>query len=192
MPNGVIAHDPTGAFDLDALVAQAAAWPGLLGLDLAKDVTTAQSYTVAEKRWRWGRGVEPLVAPDFEVVVFDYGVKRNILRGLGDVGARCHVAPAAHAECKLARWRTRTRLHRIPPTPVAKMRRAAERHPKHHASYAAGRTAMAARINERVNGQVHAPHSAPVAAPGSARQGAVTIQPSSVSSPGGRPYKASP
>jgi carbamoyl-phosphate synthase small subunit len=104
MPNGVIAHDPAGAFDLDALVAQAAAWPGLLGLDLAKDVTTAQSYTVAEKRWRWGRGVEPLTAPDFEVVVFDYGVKRNILRGLGDVGARCHVVPAdTTAEEVLAR-----------------------------------------------------------------------------------------
>ncbi len=94
MPNGVIAYDRDGAFDLDALVRQAAAWPGLLDLDLAKDVTTAQSYTVSEGRWRWGEGVQPIKAPDFEVVVFDYGVKRNILRGLGDIGARCHVLPA--------------------------------------------------------------------------------------------------
>jgi len=94
MPNGVIAYDPDGAFDLDAMVRQAAAWPGLLGLDLAREVTTAQSYTVSEGRWRWGEGVQPVNAPNFDVVVFDYGVKRNILRGLGDIGARCHVLPA--------------------------------------------------------------------------------------------------
>jgi carbamoyl-phosphate synthase small subunit len=104
MPNGVIAHDPVGAFDIEALKRQAAAWPGLEGLDLAKDVTTAQSYTVAEGRWRWGAGVQSIAAPAFDVVVFDYGVKRNILRGLGDVGARCHVLPAsATAEDALAR-----------------------------------------------------------------------------------------
>jgi carbamoyl-phosphate synthase small subunit len=104
MPNGAIAHAPDGKLDLDALRAEAAAWGGLEGLDLAKDVTTAQSYTVAEGRWRWGAGVTPIAAPDFDVVVFDYGVKRNILRGLGDVGARCHVLPAnATAEDALAR-----------------------------------------------------------------------------------------
>jgi carbamoyl-phosphate synthase small subunit len=104
MPNAVIAHDPAGAFDFDALKREAAAWPGLVGLDLAREVTTAQSYTVAEHRWRWGDGVAPVKAPDFDVVVFDYGVKRNILRGLGDVGARCHVLPAtATAEEALAR-----------------------------------------------------------------------------------------
>jgi carbamoyl-phosphate synthase small subunit len=104
MPNGVIAHDPAGAFDFDALKRQAAAWGGLEGLDLVKDVTTAQSYTVAEGRWRWGTGVTEIAAPEFDVVVFDYGVKRNILRGLGDIGARCHVLPAnATAEDALAR-----------------------------------------------------------------------------------------
>jgi carbamoyl-phosphate synthase small subunit len=94
MANAVIAHDPEGDFDLDALVAEARAWGGLEGLDLAKDVTTAQSYTVAERLWRFGAGVEQIEAPEFDVVVFDYGVKRNILRALGDVGARCHVLPA--------------------------------------------------------------------------------------------------
>ncbi|MBL8558233.1 MAG: glutamine-hydrolyzing carbamoyl-phosphate synthase small subunit [Hyphomonadaceae bacterium] len=104
MPNGVIAHDPAGKFDIDALKAQAKSWSGLEGMDLAKDVTTAQSYIVEEGRWRWDGGVPEVKAPKFDVVVFDYGVKRNILRALGDIGARCHVLPAsATAEEALAK-----------------------------------------------------------------------------------------
>ena len=103
MPNGVIAHDPKGAFDLDALHARAKAWPGLEGLDLAKDVTTAQTYIVSEGRWHWPLGVQPAVKFRFTVVVMDYGVKRNILRALGDVGAKTIVLPAtATAEEALA------------------------------------------------------------------------------------------
>ncbi|MBI1186625.1 MAG: glutamine-hydrolyzing carbamoyl-phosphate synthase small subunit [Alphaproteobacteria bacterium] len=103
MPNGVIAHDPQGAFDLDALRAQAQAWSGLEGLDLAKDVTTRQTYRVEETRWRWPEGVGAISDARFTVAVFDYGVKRNILRALGDVGARCIVLPAdATAEDALA------------------------------------------------------------------------------------------
>jgi carbamoyl-phosphate synthase small subunit len=102
--NAVIAHDPEGRFDLLALQAEAAAWSGLVGLDLAKDVTAAQSFVHAEGRWRWGEGYTGLQAPKFDVVVFDYGAKRNILRALGDVGARCSVLPAgASAEDALAR-----------------------------------------------------------------------------------------
>jgi carbamoyl-phosphate synthase small subunit len=104
MPNAVIAHDAAGRFDLDALRKEAAAWTGLVGLDLARDVTTAQSYVVEETRCRWPVGVQPIAEPRFDVVVFDYGVKRNILRALGDVGARAHVLPAtATAEEALAR-----------------------------------------------------------------------------------------
>ncbi len=103
MPNAVVAHAPNGKLDIDALKARAAAWPGLVGLDLAKDVTCAQSYTVAEGRWQLGRGFPPLAQPRFTVVVMDYGVKRNILRGLGDIGAKCIVLPAtATAEEALA------------------------------------------------------------------------------------------
>lgn len=102
MPNAVIAYAPDGKLDIDALKARAKAWPGLIGLDLAKDVTTAQTYTVAEGRWRWPDGVQPAKAA-FTVVVMDYGVKRNILRALGDVGAKCIVLPAtATAEEALA------------------------------------------------------------------------------------------
>ncbi|MBC7769214.1 MAG: glutamine-hydrolyzing carbamoyl-phosphate synthase small subunit [Phycisphaerales bacterium] len=94
MPNAVIAHDPNGAFDLEALHARAKAWHGLDGLDLAKDVTTAQSYVVNEGRWQWPLGAQELKKSKFTVVVMDYGVKRNILRALGDIGARVIVLPA--------------------------------------------------------------------------------------------------
>jgi carbamoyl-phosphate synthase small subunit len=103
MPNAVIAHAPDGKFDLEKLHARAKAWSGLDGLDLAKDVTTAQNYVVAEKRWQWPAGVAPVAKPKFTVVVMDYGVKRNILRALGDIGAKCIVLPAtATAEEALA------------------------------------------------------------------------------------------
>ncbi|MGH6949691.1 MAG: glutamine-hydrolyzing carbamoyl-phosphate synthase small subunit [Vitreimonas sp.] len=103
MPNAVIAHAPDGKFDLEALHKRAKAWPGLEGLDLAKDVTTAQSYVVSEGRWQWPIGVPELKKPKFTVVVMDYGVKRNILRALGDIGARAIVLPAtATAEEALA------------------------------------------------------------------------------------------
>ncbi len=95
MPNGVIAHARNGQFDLSALQARARDWPGLEGLDLAKEVTTTQSYVVHEGRWRWGDNLPALAKPRFTVVVMDYGVKRNLLRALGDVGARAIVLPAS-------------------------------------------------------------------------------------------------
>jgi len=103
MPNAVIAHAPDGKFDLEALKKRAAAWHGLDGLDLAKEVTTAQSYVVNEGLWQWPLGVPDVKKPKFTVVVMDYGVKRNILRALGEIGARTIVLPAtATAEEALA------------------------------------------------------------------------------------------
>jgi carbamoyl-phosphate synthase small subunit len=104
MPHGVIAHSPTGEFDLDALVAKAKAWAGLEGLDLAKDASTTQTFTWDEGLWSWPEGYAKLDKPKYEVVVLDYGVKRNILRALAHVGARATVVPAdTSAEDILAR-----------------------------------------------------------------------------------------
>ena len=94
MPNAVIAHNPDGAFDRDALLAEAKAWPGLEGMDLAKDVTTGQSYTWDETSWVWGKGYGRQEAPKHHVVCVDYGIKRNILRLLADHGCRVTVLPA--------------------------------------------------------------------------------------------------
>jgi len=94
MPNGVIAHDATGTFNIDALKKEAVSWPGLEGMDLAKDVTARQIWTLDEQRWAWGEGYKPQRKTRFNVVVIDYGVKRNILRSLSSIGARLTVVPA--------------------------------------------------------------------------------------------------
>jgi carbamoyl-phosphate synthase small subunit len=94
MPHAVIAHDPEGRFDRDALVAKARAWTGLVGLDLAKDASTLQPFVWDEGLWRWADGYVKSEKPRFEVVVVDYGVKRNILRAAASIGARLTVVPA--------------------------------------------------------------------------------------------------
>ena len=89
MPNAVIAHEPSGRFDLAALAREASEWPGLLGMDLVPMVTTGQRFTWQETPWSWGEGYGELREPEFHVVAIDYGIKRNILRQLA--GNRCKV-----------------------------------------------------------------------------------------------------
>ena len=102
-PHVALAHDPEGNFDLEALIARARAWKGLVGLDLAKDVTCAQSYRWNEMRWAWPQGYAPQTAPRHKVVAIDYGAKRNILRCLASAGCDVTVLPAsASAEEVLA------------------------------------------------------------------------------------------
>ena len=104
MPNAVIAHDPSGNFDIDKLKAEAKAWPGLLGLDLVPDVTSGQSYSWDEQRWVWNQGFTRNENPEFHVVAIDYGLKRNILRCLASAGCKVTVVPATEkAEDVLAR-----------------------------------------------------------------------------------------
>ena len=93
-PSGVISHAPDGKFDIDALIAEAKAWPGLEGMDLAKDVTCRQTYTWDETRWELGRGFGRQAKPRFRVVAVDFGAKRNILRCLADAGCAVTVVPA--------------------------------------------------------------------------------------------------
>lgn len=94
MPHGVIAHQPSGRFDIDALRQRAAAWEGLEGRDLAKDVTTTQSYAHTEKGWEWNTGYTQHDGSGPHLVVIDYGVKRNILRRLASEGCRVTVVTA--------------------------------------------------------------------------------------------------
>jgi carbamoyl-phosphate synthase small subunit len=102
-PHVAIAHAPDGAFDLDDLVARARAFPGLVGMDLARDVTCAQSYRWEEMRWAWPAGYRRREGPGRRVVAIDYGAKRNILRCLASAGCDVTVLPAtATAEDVLA------------------------------------------------------------------------------------------
>jgi carbamoyl-phosphate synthase small subunit len=106
-PNAVIAHNVDGVFDVAALLARARAWAGLEGMDLAKDVTTLQGYGWDQGLWTLkpspleGRGGSSAAAEGEgadsrgkKVVAIDYGIKRNILRNLVDVGCEVQIVPA--------------------------------------------------------------------------------------------------
>ena len=102
-PHVALAHDPSGAFDIEELVARARAFPGLVGMDLAREVTCAQSYRWDETRWAWPDGHGRREGDGPRVVAIDYGAKRNILRSLASQGFDVHVLPAtASAEDVLA------------------------------------------------------------------------------------------
>ncbi|MFO1090982.1 MAG: glutamine-hydrolyzing carbamoyl-phosphate synthase small subunit [Hyphomicrobiales bacterium] len=94
MPNAVIAHNASGTFDLAKLKAQAAGWPGLVGMDLAKEVSCTQRYTWDETLWQWPEGYGRQDKPTRHVVAVDYGLKRNILRCLASTGCAVTVVPA--------------------------------------------------------------------------------------------------
>ncbi|MEW9806641.1 glutamine-hydrolyzing carbamoyl-phosphate synthase small subunit [Mesorhizobium marinum] len=94
MPNAVIAHEPDGIFDVAGMKARAAAWHGLVDLDLAREVTSGQSSVWRETPWVWNEGYGEQDAPSMHVVAIDYGVKRNILRLLAGLGAKVTVVPA--------------------------------------------------------------------------------------------------
>ena len=94
-PSGVIVNAKDGeGIDVDTLVAEAAAWPGLEGMDLAKEVSCTQSYAWDETEWALGDGFGKQQQPKFHVVAVDYGAKRNILRCLASTGCKVTVVPA--------------------------------------------------------------------------------------------------
>ena len=93
-PHVAISHNPDGNFYVEALVKAARGFKGLVGLDLAKEVTCAQSYHWDEMRWAWPEGYARQEAPRHKVVAIDYGAKRNILRCLASTGCDVIVLPA--------------------------------------------------------------------------------------------------
>ena len=93
-PNAVIAHSASGYFDVPAMLARAKAWAGLEGMDLAKDVTTLQTYGWDQGLWKLGAGYAAPAKGRKKVVAIDYGIKHNILRNLLDVGCDVTIVPA--------------------------------------------------------------------------------------------------
>ncbi len=103
-PTGVLAFPADGRFDLPALVARAKAWPGLEGMDLAREVSCTQTYGWTEGTWSWP-GIHAETAPRHHVVAVDYGAKRNILRNLAATGCRVTVVPATSTAEEILRHR---------------------------------------------------------------------------------------
>ncbi len=79
---------------IDKAIALAKAAPNMAGLDLAKVVSSQSSYGWTEGEWVLGQGYVPQSAPQFHVVAYDFGVKKNILRMLAERGCKVTVVPA--------------------------------------------------------------------------------------------------
>jgi len=90
----VAAAEPGDAIDERAAIEAARAFPGLTGMDLAREVSAHESYRWSEGSWRLGAGFAAAPEKRYRVVAFDYGVKRNILRLLADRGCEVIVLPA--------------------------------------------------------------------------------------------------
>ncbi|PPR10456.1 MAG: Carbamoyl-phosphate synthase small chain [Alphaproteobacteria bacterium MarineAlpha11_Bin1] len=84
----------SGKLALPNLLETAKAWPGLEGMDLAKEVTCQQTYVWDETLWALNHGFGKQVATQRHVVAIDFGAKRNILRCLADAGCKVTVVPA--------------------------------------------------------------------------------------------------
>lgn len=94
LANAVIAHDPEGKFDLDALKKRAADWAGLEGMDLVPEVTAEAENSWDEKPWVWDEGYGQNGAEQHHIVAMDFGVKRNILRLFAGLDCKVTVVPA--------------------------------------------------------------------------------------------------
>lgn len=95
----------SGAVDEAQALAAARAFPGLAGMDLAREVSTKAPYEWREGRWELGKGHRRIDDAKFHVVAYDYGIKRNILRLLAERGARITVVPAQTAAREVLRMK---------------------------------------------------------------------------------------
>ncbi|MEM9440979.1 MAG: carbamoyl phosphate synthase small subunit, partial [Pseudomonadota bacterium] len=86
---------PNGDLDLARLKTMIDAWPGLVGMDLASDVSCRQRYTFDETIWQYPGGYGRRQRTERHVVAIDYGIKRNILRSLASLGTKLTILPAS-------------------------------------------------------------------------------------------------
>ena len=82
------------ACDEAAALSEARGFPGLQGMDLAKEVSVSEPYAWSDGEWYLGSGFAKPAGARFHVVAYDFGVKRNILRMLAERGCRLTVVPA--------------------------------------------------------------------------------------------------
>ncbi|OQW95287.1 MAG: carbamoyl-phosphate synthase small subunit [Beggiatoa sp. IS2] len=92
------------SIDAAAAIQAAQAFPGLQGMDLAKEVSTREPYVWEHGAWRFDKQ-QPVRSPQWHVVAYDYGIKRNILRLLVEQGCRVTVVPAQTPASEVLNYR---------------------------------------------------------------------------------------
>jgi len=90
----IVTTETAEQLDVEAALAEARAFPGLSGMDLAQVVTTDKRYEWTSGEWRLGEGFREQAAAKFHVVAYDFGVKKNILHMLAERGCKLTVVPA--------------------------------------------------------------------------------------------------
>ena len=96
-PKGTITHNKKGKFNIKKLINMSVKWPGLNGLDLAKEVSTKKTYIwKGFKTWKKDVGYKKNTKNKFRIIAIDYGIKKNILRYFSDYNCEVKVV-----SCKL-------------------------------------------------------------------------------------------
>ena len=96
-PKGTIANNKKGKFNIKKLTNMSVKWPGLNGLDLAKEVSTKKTYLwKGFKTWKKDVGYQKNTKKKFKIIAVDYGIKKNILRYFSDYNCEVKVV-----SCKL-------------------------------------------------------------------------------------------
>ena len=91
-PKGTISINKNGNFNIKKLTNYSIKWPGLDGLDLAKEVTTKKTYKwKGLKTWRKGYGFKKNFKSNLKIIAIDYGIKKNILRYFSDYNCEVKV-----------------------------------------------------------------------------------------------------
>ena len=93
-PKGTISNSKNGNFNIKKLINTSIKWPGLNGLDLAKEVTTKKTYTwKGLKTWEKGKGFKKNKKKSLRIIAIDYGIKKNILRYFSNYDCEVKVVP---------------------------------------------------------------------------------------------------
>jgi carbamoyl-phosphate synthase small subunit len=94
-PHATVIYAPNGKLDIESAQTTAAEWPGLEGMDLAKEVSCKQNYSWDQSEWSLKNGHGVQRNPKHHVVAVDFGAKLNILRCLASAGCKVTVVPAS-------------------------------------------------------------------------------------------------
>ncbi|MFL2845791.1 MAG: glutamine-hydrolyzing carbamoyl-phosphate synthase small subunit [Candidatus Puniceispirillaceae bacterium] len=93
-PRGTLCHASEGSINLGALRKKAAGWPGLVNMDLAREVSCDTAYEWRQGSWQMNQSTHRKTASEYHVIAVDFGCKHNILRCLEDAGCAVHVVPS--------------------------------------------------------------------------------------------------